>query len=140
MHRCLGSPPPPRSVPSPKYLCLTLTAGWHRTTTSSSSTNVKWLLLLEVGALPTTPPVCAATLLCCELCICVSRAGARERPTTKPGPGERERVPFMIGLEKRRKRRGGNVSVPPWSSPVYAFTPAERLFVTESRRFTAWWR
>ena len=53
---------------------------------------------------------------------------------------ERERVPFMIGLEKRRKRRGGNVSVPPWPSPVYAFTPAERLFVTESRKFTAWWR
>ena len=139
MHRCLGSPPPPRGVPSPKYLCLTLTAGWHRTTTSSSSTNVKWLLLLEVGAL-------LLHLLCAlRLCCAVNYASvcpACERPTTEPGPGERERerVPFMIGLEKRRKRRGGNVSVPPWPSPVYAFTPAERLFVTESRRFTAWWR
>ena len=137
MHRCLGSPPPPRGVPSPKYLCLTLTAGWHRTTTSSSSTNVKWLLLLEVGALLLL--LLCALRLCCAVnyaCVCP----ACERPTTEPGPGERERVPFMIGLEKRRKRRGGNVSVPPWPSPVYAFTPAERLFVTESRRFTAWWR
>ena len=28
-------------------------------------------------------------------------------------------------------------SVPPRPSPVYAFTPVKRLFVTASRRFTA---
>ena len=30
-----------------------------------------------------------------------------------------------------------SASVPPRPSPVYAFTPVERLFVTASRRFTA---
>ena len=63
------------------------------------------------------------------------------RPMSPLQDAAEERVPIHDGQDRRPGRWQFEATemtvLPPGPSPVYAFTPVERLFVTASRRFTA---